>query len=261
MFFKNDEFELIKKETSFLYWWQPKSRLRVIPRAMNVGDALSAYIVWHVIQEKKIKLVSGENKLLSIGSILNHANTGDTLWGTGFNSNKTDTDYDFANLTVCAVRGPCTKKFLENKGISCPAIYGDPGLLTSRYFAQAAKQDIDLLVIPHYSESKTKYSAKHVLETKGSVPKFIDKLTRAKKVVSSSLHGIIMAESYGIPAILLKNANGEGEEKYHDYYQGTGRFEFPICSTLKEAMSSTPCELPDIKKIQQDLINSFPNSL
>ena len=91
--------------------------------------------------------------------------------------------------------------------------------------------------------------------------KFLSRIVRAKKVISSSLHGIIIAESYGIPSVLLKNNNGEGDEKYHDYYQGTGRKTFHMCTTLEEALSVIPTALPDIKAIQNNLINSFPDSL
>jgi len=257
----NKKFSRLVKETDFLYWWKPGRKFKVFPRPLNVGDALSVYIVWNVMKEKRVSLKRNDNKLLGIGSIMNHARTGDVIWGTGYNSVKDESTYIFSDLVVKAVRGPITKKFLESRGVTVPSVFGDPGLLTSRYFPKSNKQDIEYLVIPHISERKDKFQAPHILETKGCVEEFMKEIVRAKKVISSSLHGIIIAESFGIPAVLLKDNNGEGDEKYHDYYQGTGRLDFPMCCSLKDALDATPCPLPDVAKLQEDLINAFPSKL
>ena len=257
--FLNRELKTILKDTDFLYWWNPGNKYRVIQRAFNVGDILSAYIVWHVMREKNEKL-KVDKKMLAIGSIMDNASDGDIIWGSGYNSNKQDTDYNFTQLDVRAVRGPLTKMFLENRGIHVPEVFGDPGLLSSKYFAASEVKDIEYLMIPHYNEDKHKFNAEFILETKGSVPKFMSQIVRTKKVISSSLHGLIIAESFGIPAVLLKDNNGEGIEKYQDYYLGSGRSDFPVCTSLNEALSVTPSSLPDVNKIQQRLLNSFPSS-
>ena len=44
------------------------------------------------------------------------------------------------------------------------------------------------------------------------------KENKAKLVISSSLHGIILAETYGIPAILLMDKVTNNMFKYNDYY-------------------------------------------
>ncbi|GIC75723.1 polysaccharide pyruvyl transferase family protein [Moritella sp. F3] len=257
--FLNRELKTILKDTEFLYWWNPGNKFRVIQRAFNVGDILSAYIVWNVMREKN-ETIKIDKKLLAIGSIMDHASDGDVIWGSGYNSNRQDMHYNFTQLDVRAVRGPLTKTFLENRGIYVPEVFGDPGLLSSKYFASSEIKDIEYLMIPHYNEDKHKFKAEFILETKGSVPKFMSQIVRAKKVISSSLHGIIIAESFGIPAVLLKDNNGEGIEKYDDYYQGSGRSNFPVCTSLNEALSVTPNALPDVHKIQQRLLNSFPTS-
>lgn len=62
---------------------------------------------------------------------------------------------------------------------------------------------------------------------------FIDQLTSVRILSSSSMHGIILAESYGIPAILLKPQIDI--LKYYDYYYSTKRFEFHVAETLDVA--------------------------
>ena len=85
----------------------------------------------------------------------------------------------------------------------------------------------------------------------------------ANLVVSSSLHGIILAEAYGIPAILLRNPIDKSMFKYYDYYGSTRRNSFPIVDTLEEALNVTP-SIPEngiISELQEGLIKSFPNDL
>jgi pyruvyltransferase len=47
-------------------------------------------------------------------------------------------------------------------------------------------------------------------------------------VLAGSLHGLIVAEAYGIPARWLNSSTTEPELKYYDYYQGTGRSPRPV---------------------------------
>ena len=57
----------------------------------------------------------------------------------------------------------------------------------------------------------------------------INKIGKAKIVVSSSLHGLIFAEAYNKPAIWLKVTDKiiGGNFKFHDYYEGTNRRNSP----------------------------------
>lgn len=91
----------------------------------------------------------------------------------------------------------------------------------------------------------------HWWEHQARLIDYVDQLCSAERVISSSLHGIILAESYGIPAVLYLPEEVKGNltlYKYRDYYYGTGRYEFPIAKTIQEALQITPCMLPDLKE-------------
>ena len=54
----------------------------------------------------------------------------------------------------------------------------------------------------------------------------IDQITACDYIASSSLHGIILADAYGIPNVWIQLSNrirGNGF-KYRDYYEGCGKF-------------------------------------
>nr|WP_180092055.1 polysaccharide pyruvyl transferase family protein [Acinetobacter sp. YH16040] len=236
----------------------------------NVGDELARKIVKEVVLFNDINEVDFSSryknkKLMSIGSVMHFAKTNDLVWGTGVNG-KVNTDlHQFKQLDVRAVRGPRTRSFLMERCIEVPEIYGDPALLSSIFFPKSAFTNIEtrkpFLVIPHMSEIDT--YKKKFLEDEICSPlqhpyQFLQKILCADKIYSSSLHGIILAEAYGIPAVRINSDNGEDEFKYMDYYEGTNRCiprEFGEFCGFK---TETYDQIVDLEKIQKDLISSFP---
>lgn len=74
--------------------------------------------------------------------------------------------------------------------------------------------------------------------------KFIDRIVNAELVISASLHGIILAEAYGIPAIMLNDTPSEDITKYKDWYFSTGRKKFPIADCVEDALHMKVQTLP-----------------
>lgn len=248
-----------------LYWWRPLPRFRVIPRPLNLGDALSPFIVDAVLTEKLG--YGGRTKpsrqMLAIGSVMNHARDHAVIWGTGYNGIKPRNAYSFETLDVRAVRGPKTRNFLESFGIDTPEIYGDPGLLISRYiFPEGAKSSAAPLYIPHFTQKQFETRGMRVSTMLGdNFERLANDIFISEIVYSSSLHGLVIAEAYGIPAILVMKAKTESLHKFEDYYAGTGRESFPIAYSLEEARTMHPPEPPEVKGIQARLLNSFPLDL
>lgn len=78
-------------------------------------------------------------------------------------------------------------------------------------------------------------------------------------VISGSLHGIIVAEAFGIPARLLYNNSSEPLYKYIDYYMGTGRAHFAYALSIEEALEMQG-EAPAVFDASA-LLSSFPFDL
>ncbi|HCH7883660.1 TPA: polysaccharide pyruvyl transferase family protein [Raoultella ornithinolytica] len=262
MFFKKSKNQELKKN---LFWWEPADG-----KTQNAGDHLSRVIVERMLDlyDKQLdEKLSKKNKLLAIGSVMHFAKDADTIWGTGINGKVPDNTHKFQKLDVRAVRGPLTKNYLEKKGIKCPSVYGDPGLLLPFFYAEELLSENgrvnDFMIIPHMNESLESYSkfkGKIIHPCQGAIS-FTREILSSKFIVSSSLHGIIIAEAYGIPAVCLQNKSGEAEFKYQDYYMGSGRDAFPIATTIEEGLEMIPAELPDVKNIGGNLMKSFPYDL
>jgi pyruvyltransferase len=242
-----------------LYYWQQ-------PNFVNFGDYLSLKIVERVVNRPVpvyYRKKTPKKKLLAVGSILYFAQTGDVVWGSGINGKKlSKEDYCFEHLDIRAIRGPLTRQFLmENFSIDCPEIYGDPVLLFPRLFPEfkrAENPSRDYVVILHYADEKLfpKELDPHVVYSTEPWVSIVEKILDSKFVISSSLHGIIFAEAYGIPARMLRLTQKEPLFKYQDYYLGTGRPCFRFARSIEEALrlkGEPPAEC-DLEKLYQ----SFP---
>lgn len=262
----------LKGEGLSLYYWRE-------PHWANFGDFLSLKLVERIVEQPvdvyNKKKHGADRKLLAIGSILYFAKQGDVVWGSGVNGKRPfREEYQFDDLDVRAVRGPLTENFLkENFGIEVPRVYGDPALLVPYFFPEFKKSENpqhDYIVIPHYSEKKF-----FPLQEDGSVvyptdpwDEVIKKILDSKFVISSSLHGIILAEAYGIPARLLRITEKEPFLKYQDYYYGTSRPHFQFATSVEEALlmgGEKPFEC-DLEKLYQAFPfefwpSSFPKTL
>lgn len=232
----------------------------------NVGDYLAVPIYKYMLDYynlDKEKYVEKNKHLYTVGSILFFGKQNATIWGSGLLSNpitlrKLSKKID---LDIRAVRGPETRKELLKQGYKCPEIYGDPGILMPKiYMPSVSKNKRDYSVILHKS-SKVKVKNRIEILTK-DYKKFIDEIVNSKKIISSSLHGIILAEAYGIPAILLSdNRNDFNYFKYNDYYFSTGRYTYPVATSIEEAIKMQPAELPDLSDLQKNIFESFPKDL
>ena len=194
----------------------------------NFGDKLTPYLVKKLVGRDCI-LKKTPGKLLGVGSILHWAMEGDTIWGSGLisprhlpKSNK---------LNVLALRGPMTADILSKLGVDTKnCIYGDPGLLLSRVYKPRVSIEYPIGIVPHYVDveiAKKEYPNCHLIDVTLPIEKFIDEINKCGRILSSSLHGLVTADSYGIPndRMVLSNNLMGGNFKFLDYYLGKNRFK------------------------------------
>jgi pyruvyltransferase len=249
-----------------IFYWQGES-------FVNFGDRLSLELVQRItgskIRSYRKKLKQMDRKLLAIGSILHFACDKDIVWGSGVNGKQLDLRrYSFSSLDVRAVRGPLTRQFLfEHFHIDCPEVYGDPALLIPYFFPEFKKSKSpsnSYLIIPHYSE-KHLFNEKdpHVIFPTRPWEEVIERILDSQFVISSSLHGIIVAEAFGIPARMLRISENEPLFKYKDYYAGTNRPFFQYANSVSEAlqMGGEPPFFCDLKRLYEAFPFEFwPNT-
>jgi len=204
----------------------------------NVGDQLPTPIVKHFLKVK-VKVVGkkSKGKLMVIGSECHRAKKGDVIWGQGIRRTWVKT---LEGVTVLAVRGKLVHKYID--GVVIPPVYGDPALLMPLIYNPRVKKVHELGVVPHFADARNDTYPKdgHVIHVSLPWREFIKELCSCKHIVSSSLHGIVLAEAYGIPATwAVWGGTEQWRIKYLDYLTGTGR-------DIQE-----PGELPPIKNLER----------
>jgi hypothetical protein len=198
----------------------------------NFGDYITQYFMKKLCSVDIIKAYSphliNDVVILSTGSIMRLCQHNTIVWGSGIR----DIDQHIKPGIIRSVRGPLTRKRLLDVGSECPPIYGDPGLLLSKFYSPKIDIKYDLGIIPHFSQydiiSELYANEPNciVINLKTSnIEKIIDSVLQCKKIVSSSLHGIIVANSYNIPVKWIKfsdSVNGD-DTKFHDHFISIGQ--------------------------------------
>lgn len=241
-------------------------------KGTNFGDALNP-ILLNKLTNKKILWVNrnyyNRNYLMCIGSILQKANSNTLVWGSGFISE--DAVLSEKPKKIYAVRGPKTRNKLIDLGIDCPEVYGDPALLMPKFYFPLIKKKYKLGIIPHYVDANNKNLEKFknnndvlILDIKMSNHlEFIDLILSCEKIVSSSLHGIIIADAYNIPSIWIEFSNkvkGNGF-KFLDYFESVKRIDSKAYKFCKETEVNDLLNLFYSYEIDinlDKLIKSFP---
>ena len=239
----------------------------------NLGDELSPLIVEYMLSRRGISPDTPVDKtrhLYAVGSIIFFGYQDATVWGSGLLEQpsfvrRLTRGRLLRRLDIRCVRGPKTRQVMKKSGFRCPEVYGDPGCLMPLIYQPKVEKSLDYVVIPHMSmEEKLRQQIpeENVLSMKTTDYRaVIDKICSAKKVISSSLHGIILAEAYGVPAVFYQDRPGHLNFKYADWYESTGRTEWATATELEQAIGLEGSPLPDLSGMQQALLDSFPYDL
>ncbi len=235
----------------------------------NLGDALSPVIVSALSGLPIVhqRFDSPSERLASVGTIGHGLKNGSVhLWGTGIDGKRHPhhrhlTYYERpenTEFTIHALRGPFSAQVFEKQGIPVSDVYGDPVMLLPGIIAPATEKTHELGIVVHISELRELKDGADVRndlgryyipeDLRGSV-KIITTLTDAnltalenrvremtacKRILSTSLHGLVIAETYGIPCAYFRPV-GRGplqvdlmdeqvflDHRIRDYYAGMG---------------------------------------
>ncbi len=232
----------------------------------NIGDTLTPVVFdylchrYHLDNKRQKKTIH----LNMIGSIIGFKNYDATIWGSGILNEgfekKLKANSKYVDYDVRAVRGPLTREILKKCGYQCPEIYGDPAILMPLiYFPKAISKKYDVSIIRHYKDnSEVPYGFHEISVVTDDYKYFIDEICASKLIISSSLHGLIIAESYGIPTIWY-SPKGRDEFKYMDWYLSIGINNPAKIESLQNINIKANKGLKEkIQMLVNPLLDSFP---
>lgn len=207
-----------------LWWWER-------PYPGNLGDMINPYLV-EKLSGVPPRFAPRGPRVLAIGSVIKFARPGDTVWGAGCPSAENEIE---PGAEYRAVRGPLTRRRVLEAGGACPPVYGDPAwLLPLVYPDPGAPRTHRLGLIRHFTHRDRPIAlGEGVREIeilragREGIEAFLDELLGCEAIVSTSLHGLIIANAYGVPARLAtfadadRQIHGDGM-KFDDYFLSIG---------------------------------------
>lgn len=208
----------------------------------NWGDAISPTIYSELTGKTPNVIdytdMTEEPHIMICGSTLRWVTNSSIIWGIGEHwENKAFIDPAAIPLDVAAVRGPLTRRKLLNKGIPCPEIYGNPALLFPLFYNPEVRKHYEIGIIPHYFDYEDERLAKYRYRSEvkiiditqrsssNRIFDLVDEVRSCRRILSSSLHGIILADAYRIPSAWLQISDKVpgGDFKFKDYFLSSGR--------------------------------------
>lgn len=153
------------------------------------------------------------------------------VWGAGFISEAIT--IKGRPKEIRAVRGWLSNERLREAGLPEPNVVGDAALLLPRLYSPRRNLEQRALgIIPHCYEWDVPFYKKargwndaRVIDITGGIEEVIEQIVACDRIISSSLHGIICADAYGIPALWLHASDkpvGDGF-KFRDYFSSVDR--------------------------------------
>lgn len=253
-----------KNKSINLEWWSKKD---------NVGDYISKVVYDYMLNYYSLnanKTVKKTTHLMAVGSLIGMYEFDAIVWGSGVHCmNNVRNIYKqckYRKYDIRLLRGPITSEILKSAGYSVPDVYGDPAVIMPLiYKPNVIEKTYDVSVILHLSQKKYEIeqtkSLNYINVETHDFRYFIDEIVKSKLIISSSLHGIILAEAYGVPAVFLKNGMDNELIKFYDWYFSTNRYSVIAVDSISDALCIAPMGLPNIQKMQNDVVNTFPVDL
>lgn len=259
-----------------LYWWRYD-----YPNKLNFGDEITPLIISRVFGYRYVWSSPAECKLAGAGSIIevllsSKNRNKPVLWGSGF-IKKGDAVISSDDFDIRAVRGKLTLERTANIDKKSIAL-GDPGLLADCLLSSLPEKKYRLGIVPHYidmdlpivKELALQKSVK-IISPLNSPEEVIHDIAASESLISSSLHGLIVADSLGTPNAHIKLSDGltGGIYKFQDYYSVFGGPSRHILlrppeinkgnvNAISENVKKLYKKPTNLEALKQDLIKSFP---
>ncbi len=230
-----------------IYHWKGKP---------NFGDLVGGPLLKRFCGLRSEWATPMEAQLVMVGSVLEHLHSDYCGVIAGAGKLHEQLPVYFPDAIILLVRGKLTRDLLGLKR-TC---VGDPALLCNE-LVPLANKEFDLGIIPHWTDKELEFDSRFIRFTPKIIRvaddpiKVISEIGRCKRVVSSSLHGIIIADSFGIPRrieiahrMITHPSQEGGLFKWRDYSSGIGhKFKIGVMEQVdKNKIADKQSELFDV---------------
>lgn len=189
----------------------------------NFGDALTPWLLTAAGYHPRLSKAA-DAKLIGVGSLLEMVpeSYSGAVWGTGLLYGRR---VPLPHAQFLAVRGALTRDVLD---LPPQTVLGDPGLLVSLYSRRRGgiANSVGLVFhhahadVPIWRSLAADIPGSCLIDPVGSPQHVVRQIAKCETILTSSLHGLITADAFGIPAAWLELPTHPlrgGEFKFMDY--------------------------------------------
>lgn len=196
------------------------------------------------------------------------------IWGSGFLYSDNNNGFYRKNIKVCALRGEKTKQRLyEITGKLYDVPLADAGLLVDLFLNEKMEKKYKIGLIPHMSQinepaivEMQKNPDVYMIDIRRSALEVVKDIAMCETIASSSLHGLIFADSLHIPSLHLigETVLPGGNFKFEDYYSCYGLQDCPWnlkiegAPSVSDIISHCKIDYKQVEKKKKELIEVFP---
>lgn len=189
----------------------------------NFGDALTPWLLTKAGYHPRLSKAA-DAELIGVGSLLEMVPDSyrGAVWGTGLLYGR---PVPLPHAQFLAVRGALTRDVLD---LPLETVLGDPGLLVSLYVRPRGTISNSVGLVFHHAHADLPLwksvaeciPGSRLIDPVGAPQHVIRQIAQCERILSSSLHGLITADAFGIPAAWLELPTHPlrgGEFKFNDY--------------------------------------------
>lgn len=285
------------------YWWAPLRgvkniivQLRYNSRAWlyllrrskgsvsNFGDALNVVVLGYLSGSKPRWSSLKRCQVVCIGSVLNTyvaSKSSALVFGSGVRDPRifdVSTDPLIPSSRCISVRGALTRSAMR---LPHDTLIGEPGLLISQIVAAEPSADGANItgLLPHFSEFRHDESRTQIKEAEArgfrvlypnaNPEDLAREISSLDLLVTSSLHGLVFAHAYGVPAQLVsfRAKNSEESFKFDDYLSVFGIesnfrsmdevVEMPVGDIIRGCEAQTAAVAKQLKSVQEKVVEAY----
>ena len=231
----------------------------------NFGDCLQPDILKHY-GFAPVYVPQRKSDVVLAGSILQWVppDYKGVILGTGGDAK----DYDFPNAHIVGVRGELSLARLKQK--SDVGVVGDPGLIMNRVFPEQVTKTHKIGIVPHFVDNDhaviRRWAGRFakdclVIDVLRSPREVIKDIKGCDYIISSSLHGLIIADAFDIPnaRFVIRDTMPTDfyDYKFKDYYSSLASVDMPLeangSETLDDLIKMTRLHTEKVRVLQQHL--------
>lgn len=222
----------------------------------NFGDALGPLLLRRFSRLTPVSASFPDAELVTVGSVLQLCPPGwnGVVAGAG-KIRETSLWLPSRRTRILALRGPLTAR-----GVPGSFAVGDPGILADELLDQLPVKRHKLGVLPHWSDTRLEHRPEFlkyrpiIIRVSDDPMTVIRKIGECEKIVTSSLHGAIVADAFGVPRRIeeMDLTRLDTSYKFRDYEASLGRKFTP-------GVTSQPnySRVEDVKHAVHDVFRSL----